>query len=105
LDSTNYNITLTRPVRCKSHRVGHLFQSLDDAQIFFRGCYKDCDPSVETLWAAHMNRDKRCIHVSSHQGDPTSVAFPFKSILRDALECQSAGILTPTNIDRKAQYL
>jgi DNA repair protein RadC len=67
------------------------------ARIFFDGCFADADPTRETLWVAHVDREARCIHVSRHDGDATSASFPIRSIIADAALHGSAGILLAHN--------
>ena len=43
---------------------------LDAARRFFAGCFADTDPSRESLWVAHVDREARCLHVSRHDGGP-----------------------------------
>jgi DNA repair protein RadC len=70
---------------------------LRSAQTFFANCYEGLDPATETLWIAHLDNADLCVHLSRHDGDPTSAPFPLKGILRDAIELNSAGILLAHN--------
>lgn len=61
---------------------------------------------------AHVDRDARCIGISEHDGDATSIDFPVRSILTDAIRLGSAGVVlahnhpggdpTPSAADRQA---
>lgn len=77
--------------------LGKLLDCLDAARTFFGDCYQSVDPSVETLWVAHLDSENRCMHLSRHNGDAHGAPFPFKAILRDAMELNSAGILLAHN--------
>ncbi|MEA3081054.1 MAG: repair protein RadC [Sphingomonadales bacterium] len=67
------------------------------ARSFFAGCIADSDQSRENLWAAHVDDEARCVHVSSHEGDEISTAFPLRTIIADAAVHRSAGILLAHN--------
>jgi DNA repair protein RadC len=67
------------------------------ARSFFAGCIADSDPSRENLWVAHVDEEARCLHVSCHEGDETSAAFPLRTIIADAAIHGSAGILLAHN--------
>ena len=70
---------------------------LQAARDFFAGCFAESDPSRETLWVAHIDRDSNCLHVSRHDGDAAEAAFPLRSIVLDAAMHESAGILLAHN--------
>jgi DNA repair protein RadC len=55
------------------------------------------DPTLEALWAAHVDRTRRCLHLSRHPGVEASAPFPLKAIVLDAIEHDSAGILLAHN--------
>jgi DNA repair protein RadC len=67
------------------------------AREFFAGCLADCDPTRECLWVAHVDEQARCVHLSQHGGDETGASFPLRSIIADAAEHGSAGILLAHN--------
>lgn len=73
------------------------FNCLRVAWEFFADCYAKLDPSLETLWVVHLDREKRCVHVSRHEGDAVSAPFPLKAIVRDAIQQNSAGLLLAHN--------
>src|SRR3982750_672153 len=64
---------------------------------FFAGCMADADPMREDLWVAHVDEQARCLPVSRYPGDETRASFPLKSIIIDAAEHGSAGILLAHN--------
>jgi DNA repair protein RadC len=67
------------------------------AKSFFAGCIADSDPSRENLWVAHVDDEARCLHVSRHEGDATGTAFPLRTIIADAAQLGSAGIVLAHN--------
>jgi DNA repair protein RadC len=67
------------------------------ARTYFAGCIADSDPSKENLWVAHVDDDARCLHVSRHDGDEVSAAFPLRTIIADAANLGSAGIVLAHN--------
>jgi DNA repair protein RadC len=64
---------------------------------FFAGCMADADPMRENLWVAHVDDHARCVHVSRYQGDESGACFPLRSIIIDAAEHGSAGIVLAHN--------
>jgi DNA repair protein RadC len=46
---------------------------------------------------AHVDDQARCIHVSRHEGDEASAAFPLRTIIADAAALGSAGIVLAHN--------
>ena len=64
---------------------------------FFAGCMADADPMRENLWVAHVDDHALCVHLSRYPGDETGASFPLKSIIIDAAEHGSAGILLAHN--------
>lgn len=70
---------------------------LTAAQTFFAGCLADCDPTQESLWVAHVDEETRCLHLSRHEGDETGALFPLRTIIADAAELGSAGIVLAHN--------
>jgi|SRR3954447_1890161 DNA repair protein RadC len=70
---------------------------LASARDFFAGCFAEFDPRREILWVAHLDEDARCLHLSCHEGDEASAAFPVRDIVADALHHRSAGILLAHN--------
>ena len=85
---------------------------LDAARRFFTSCFADTNPSRESLWVAHLDREARCLHVSNHGGGPVGVQFPIRKIIADAAVRGSAGVVlahnhpsgdaSPSEIDRRA---
>ena len=80
-----------------SAHLGQRLDCLSLARTFFATCYEDLDPSAETLWVAHLDKANCCVHLSRHDGNSFSAPFPLKTILRDAIELNSAGILLAHN--------
>jgi DNA repair protein RadC len=67
------------------------------ARAFFAGCIADSNPSRENLWVAHVDDEARCIHVSRHEGNQSGAEFPLRTIIADAAEHGSAGIVIAHN--------
>ena len=67
------------------------------AKAFFAGCFAESDPARESLWVAHVDADARCVHLSCHEGDGTGAEFPLRTIIADAAEHGSAGIVLAHN--------
>ena len=42
-------------------------------------------PRRENLWAAHVDDQAHCLHLSCHRGDESGADFPFREILADAV--------------------
>ena len=85
---------------------------LAPARRFFESCLAGSNPSMESLWVAHVDHQARCLHVTRHEGDETGVLFPIQAILTDAIRHHSSGIVlahnhpsgdaTPSDSDCKA---
>src|SRR3954462_5592339 len=71
---------------------------LASARDFFAGCFAEFDPRREILWVAHLDEDARCLHLSCHEGNEASAAFPVRDIVADALHHRSAGSSWRTTI-------
>ena len=84
-------------MRGDSPHSGHQLNCPEAARTFFEAFYHDLEPRRETLWIAHLDDRYRCIHLSQHEGDETRVFFPLKEIVRDAVECDSKGLLLAHN--------
>lgn len=69
---------------------------LDAARDFFAGCLAESGTHGPILWVAHVDEESRCIHVSCHEGGDEN-AVPIKSILADAADHHSAGIVLAHN--------
>lgn len=67
------------------------------ARTFFAGCLADGDSTRESLWVAHVDDQSRCVHLSRHPGDETGTVFPLRTIIADAAEHGSAGIILAHN--------
>ena len=67
------------------------------ARTFFAGCIADSDPRREYLWVAHVDDQARCLHLSRHDGDEAGARFPLRTIIADAAEHGSAGIVLAHN--------
>jgi len=67
------------------------------ARTYFAGCIADSDPQRESLWVAHVDDQSRCLHVSRHEGDESTVDFPLREIIKDAALHGSAGIVLAHN--------
>lgn len=76
---------------------GSRLDSLTAARRFFQEQFARTDTTLETLWAAHVDRTRLCLHLSRHQGAEASVLFPLKAIVIDAIQYDSAGILLAHN--------
>ena len=70
---------------------------LTAAREFFAGCLAAGDPTLESLWVAHVDDQARCIHLSRHSGDEAGADFPLREIIADATEYRSAGIVLAHN--------
>jgi DNA repair protein RadC len=70
---------------------------LTAARDFFAGCMADADPNRENLWVAHVDEQARCVHLSRHPGDAAGGAFPIRTIIADAAQHGSAGIVLAHN--------
>ena len=67
------------------------------AKSFFAGCMAEMDLRHESLWVAHVDEQARCVHLSRHPGDEMGAAFPLRTIIADAAEHGSAGIILAHN--------
>ena len=82
------------------------------ARAFFSGCLAESDPSLESLWVAHLDDEARCLHLTRHRGDECGTDFPLRSIIADAAMHGSSGIVlahnhpsgdpTPSDGDKRA---
>ena len=82
------------------HQRAELPLKLDSeaaAQAFFADCFKGNDLSRERLWVAHVDGQSRCVHLSHHDGSDAEADFPLRTILRDAIQHDSAGIVLAHN--------
>lgn len=70
---------------------------LTAARNFFAGCMSQGNPLVESLWVAHLDDQARCLHLSCHGGNATSVLFPLRSIIADAAAHRSAALVLAHN--------
>jgi DNA repair protein RadC len=70
---------------------------LPAARQFFSGCFAEFDVARESLWVAHVDDRARCLHVSCHEGDAMGMHFPLKTIICDAAQHHSAGIILAHN--------
>lgn len=70
---------------------------LEAARRFFAGCFADSDPTLESLWVAHVDEQARCLHLTRHGGDEGGTAFPLRSIIADAAAHGSAGLVLAHN--------
>jgi len=70
---------------------------LTAAREFFAGCMADADPDRENLWVAHVDEQARCVHLTRHPGDAAGGVFPIRTIIADAAQHGSAGILLAHN--------
>ena len=85
--------------------------SLRAAWEFFHRRLAETDPAREVLCVAHVDRNQVCVHVSHHVGGGSSIDFPMRAIVADALDHRSAGIILahthpsgdprPSNLDRR----
>jgi DNA repair protein RadC len=67
------------------------------ARAFFSGCLAESDPSLESLWVAHLDGDSNCLHLTRHQGDESGTEFPLRSIIADAALHGSSAIVLAHN--------
>lgn len=67
------------------------------ARRFFAGCLAEGDPRRERLWAAHVDEQARCLHLTSHSSDAADADFPLSEIMVDAAHHGSAGIVLAHN--------
>jgi DNA repair protein RadC len=72
-------------------------EGLKAAREFFAGCFANADPTLESLWVAHVDEDARCLHLARYPGDESGAVFPLREIMVDATEHRSAGIVLAHN--------
>lgn len=66
------------------------------SRAFFEPCFSAAG-EIEQLLVAHLDKEARCIHLATYQGDAVEVAFPTRAILSDALRLDSAGLILAHN--------
>jgi len=67
------------------------------ARAYFGSLFAGHDAGVETLFVAHLDSASRCLHVSRHDGDRQGAELPVRTILTDALQQSSKGIILAHN--------
>ena len=67
------------------------------ARDFFASCFAGQAETRERLLVAHLDAQAQCIHLSEHDGDPSSVALPVRSIIADAARLESSGLVLAHN--------
>jgi DNA repair protein RadC len=67
------------------------------ARRFFAHCFAGRPSAGEQLWVAHVDRQARCLALSSHGGTAGEVEIPVRQIIGDAARLGSAGILIAHN--------
>ena len=67
------------------------------AREFFAGCLAESDPKIERLWVAHLDESLNCVHLTDHVGDEFGTDFPLRSIIADAANHGTVGILLAHN--------
>ena len=67
------------------------------ARRFFAGCFAECDPRVEHLWIAHLDRSSRCIELVRYDGEEGGVTFPIRALILDAAKHNSVGLVIAHN--------
>ena len=67
------------------------------ARAFFASCFAESDPARECLWVAHLNDQRRCVHLARYQGTDAHAPFPLRSMITDAVLHGSAGIMLAHN--------
>lgn len=67
------------------------------AREFFASCFAGQAETRERLLVAHIDSRAQCIHLSQHDGDPSSVALPVRSIIADAARLGSSGVVLAHN--------
>jgi DNA repair protein RadC len=67
------------------------------AEEFFASCFGDCDAATENLFVAHLTDGSRCLKLSHYAGDASSLHFPVREIVADALILGSAGLILAHN--------
>ena len=70
---------------------------LTAARDFFAGCLAGGDPTLESLWVAHIDDESLCVHLSRYAGSESGTDFPLRAIIADATEQRSAGIILAHN--------
>ena len=70
---------------------------LATAREFFARCFAGGDPTRETLWVAHVDSAGNCVELSCFEGDATGAAFPLRSIVLNAIQHNSAGVIVAHN--------
>lgn len=70
---------------------------LEAARHFFADCFRDGDPTRESLWVAHVDEQARCLHLTRHDGNETGADFPLRTIIADAARHGSAGLVLAHN--------
>jgi DNA repair protein RadC len=84
-------------MRCQRADVPLVIDSQESARSFFAGCMAKADPSVETVWVAHVDEQARCLHLSHHVGGSHTTDLPIQTIVTDAARHGSAGLLLAHN--------
>lgn len=84
-------------MRCQRAEPPLKIDGLAVARTFFAGCIAECDPSIESLWVAHLDGGARCMHLTRHQGDEAGLEFPLRTIIADAALHGSNAILLAHN--------
>jgi DNA repair protein RadC len=67
------------------------------AKLFFCHCRTQPEFTRETLWVAHLDAARNCVHVSDFAGDGASAPFFIRSIICDVIAHDSAGLLLAHN--------
>jgi DNA repair protein RadC len=67
------------------------------ARDFFAGCFAEVDERRESLWVAHVDEKAHCLHLTCHEGEEDGLDFPLRTIIADAAEHCSAGIVLAHN--------
>ena len=92
------SISVTRfGMRYQRAELPLTLNGLPAAREFFAGCLAHTDPTVESLWVAHVDDEARCLHLSRHDGDESGADFPLRQIIADAAARHSAGIVLAHN--------
>ena len=67
------------------------------AEAFFRTAFVWEDKAGEMMFIAHTDQEGRCLHLARYPGANSSVAFPLKMVLTNAIEFRSKRLLMAHN--------
>ena len=67
------------------------------AREFFAGCFAESDPARESLWVAHVDDRRAACMSRATRATRAALHFPLRTIIADAAEHGSAGIVLAHN--------